>query len=121
MNFKGLKTSFVNAGKGVKYVFKHEQNFRIQIFISILVILLAWFVDVSRAEWVLLILIMLAIMSLELINSAVEKFSDVIKPRLSDQVKIIKDIMAAVVLLASLGSIIIGLIIFWPHLVALFF
>ena len=50
-------------------------------------------------------------------NTAVEKFMDVVKPRLHAQVEVVKDIMAAAVFLASLGSIIIGSFIFIPRLV----
>ena len=48
-----------------------------------------------------------------------EKFLDLVKPRLHYHVEVIKDVMAAAVLLASFGSVIIGLFIFIPHLVEL--
>ncbi|MFH1947331.1 MAG: diacylglycerol kinase family protein [Candidatus Magasanikbacteria bacterium] len=119
MNLKRLIQSFKDAGRGVSYVFKHEQNFRIQLIMGFLVIGLALWLEVGRAELVLLLLLIFSVIGLELINSAVEKFADVLKPRLSFQIEIVKDIMAAVVLLASLVSIIIGVIIFWPYLFAL--
>ena len=64
-----------------------------------------------------ILLLIFLVMILELINSAVEKFADVLKPRLDLQVQTVKDIMAGMVLLASLGAILIGLVIFYPHLV----
>ncbi|MBU2542206.1 diacylglycerol kinase [Patescibacteria group bacterium] len=116
MNFKQLFQSFKNAWWGVKYVFKNEQNFRVQLFIAFLVILASFVLKISRAEYILIFLIIILIIILEFLNSAVEKFIDVLKPRLSFQIKAVKDIMAATVFLASLGSLGIGTIIFWPYL-----
>jgi len=119
MNLNRMLQSFKDASKGLFYVFKHEQNFRIQIVLGILVIAVAFWLKVGRAELVLLLLLIFLVIGLELLNSAVEKFADVLKPRLSFQIEVVKDIMAAIVLLSSLGATIIGLIIFWPYLVDL--
>jgi len=119
MSIKRLLKSFQDAVRGIVYVFKHEQNFRIQITIGILVIVLALLFKVRRSELLLLLLLVISVLVLELLNSAVEKFADVLKPRLSFQIEVIKDIMAAVVLVASFGATFIGLIIFWPYLFAL--
>ncbi len=115
MNVKRLFHSFRDAGKGLKFVFKNEQNFRIQILVSIIVLVFAWLFSLSKAEYILLVILIVSVTTLELLNSAVEKFSDVLKPRLSYQIGVIKDIMAAVVLVASLGALVIGILIFWPH------
>lgn len=120
MNIKRFVQSWQDAGRGVKFVFKHEQNFRIQLFIALVVIGASWWLGLSKPEWILVIFLILLVITLEFLNSTVEKLSDVLKPRLDYQVQIVKDIMAGVVFLTSLGTLIIGLIIFWPHLVALF-
>ena len=121
MNTKNLLKSFRDASRGIAYVFKHEQNFRIQLFLGGVVIISALLFEVKRSELLLLLLLVMSVLVLELINSAVEKFADVLKPRLSFQIEVTKDIMAAVVLTASLGSIFIGFVIFWPYLFALVF
>lgn len=120
MSLKRLFKSFQDAGKGVIYVFKNEQNFRIQILISILVLLLANYFPLSNGELIVIFLLIFLVLILELLNSAVERMTDVLKPRLSFQIKVVKDIMAAIVLIAAVCSVTIGFIIFWPHLVALF-
>ena len=119
MNFRRLGKSFNEAGKGIAYVFEHEQNFRLQIYTTSLVLLLVWLFDLSRSEMIVIFLLILAVLILEILNSAVERLSDVLKPRLSDQIALVKEIMAGMVLLSSLGAGIIGLIIFWPHIVEL--
>lgn len=116
MNLWRLALSFNDAWQGVKYVFKHEQNFRAQIAAAVVVAAAGAALKLSRAEFLLVFFLIIAVLVLELINSAVEKFADILKPRLFHQIQVIKDIMAAVVFLASFGALIIGLIIFWPHL-----
>jgi diacylglycerol kinase len=56
------------------------------------------------------------VLVLEIINSIFERIVDVYKPRLNPYVRDIKDMMAAAVLIASLGAAIIGLMIFIPYL-----
>ena len=56
---------------------------------------------------------------MEIANSAVERVTDVLKPRIDGYVKDIKDIMAAAVMLSSLAAVIIGLIILGPPFIEL--
>lgn len=116
MSLGRLVRSFGDAWKGVKYVFKHEQNFRFQVAAALVVSVAGVALKLDRAEFVLVFFLIIAVLVLELINSAVEKFADLLKPRLFHQIEVIKDIMAAVVFLAAFGSLVIGLIIFWPHM-----
>ena len=117
MRINHLGKSIQQAWCGLAYVYKHEQNFRIQVFMGIVVALFAVILDVRKAEYIVLGMLILAVLSLELINSAIEKFFDVAHPRLRFHIGIAKDIMAGLVLMISLGAMIIGGIIFWPYLV----
>jgi undecaprenol kinase len=108
--------SIASAWNGVKYVFNNEQNFRLQFFCSILVVIISLLLNLTRYERIVVYLLIFSILILEIINSAIEKFADVLKPRMDYHVKIIKDIAAAMVFLASIGSIIIGLMVFSPHI-----
>lgn len=112
--------SFKDAFHGVKFVFRHERNFRIQIFLAILTGIIGYFAGLKAYEWILIILLASFVLILELINTAIEKFLDVMKPRMHHFVAVIKDIMAAAVLLASIGAAAIGLIIFVPKLIEYF-
>ncbi|HAZ29085.1 MAG TPA: hypothetical protein DCY48_04940 [Candidatus Magasanikbacteria bacterium] len=108
------------ATRGIRYVFSHEQNFRIQLSIGFLVFWAGVFFRLSRNEIIVILWLILFILVLELVNSAVEKFMDIVKPRLSMHVEITKDIMAGVVFLASCGAALIGIIIFFPHVIEFF-
>jgi len=116
MNIKQLQKSFGYALRGIVLVFKSEQNFRIQLFCGLVVILLGLFFHISGTRFLFLASIITLILILECINTAIEHVADVVKPRLSEQVKMIKDIMAGAVLLATLLSIIIGVCVFWPYI-----
>lgn len=102
-------------------MFKHEQNFRLQLVAAAIVIILIFVFELRRSEILVLLLLILSVLMLELLNSALEKFVDILKPRLLKQVQVVKDMMAAMVLLTAIGAVIIGTIIFWPHVVELLF
>jgi len=120
MNLNRFIQSFKDAVRGMVYVFKHEQNFRLQVIVAIMVLLGSWFFKMRKSEIIVIGLLVVLVLILELLNSAVEKLSDVLKPRLNWQIQVVKDVMAAVVFLASLGALIIGAVIFWPYVFELF-
>lgn len=115
-----LIKSFGYALKGLIKTFREEQNLRVQTAASLLVIFLGAYFKITVLEWSFLVLVMGLVLVAEITNSAVERITDVLKPRLNGYVKEIKDIMAAGVLLSSLAAVIIGAIIFWPHLYTFF-
>ncbi|MBU0897831.1 diacylglycerol kinase family protein [Patescibacteria group bacterium] len=112
-----LCKSFIYAWRGLRKVFKEEQNLRIQAVVGLVAFILAWFFQVSRWEWIVLVLIVMIVIIMELANSVVERIVDALKPRIHIYVKEIKDIMAASVLVSSIIAFIVGCIIFWPHLI----
>lgn len=116
INWKTLSKSFRYAGKGILYAFKNEQSFRFQIVASIIVIIFMLLFSLSAWERIVLILLIFMVLILELINTTFEKITDIIKPRVHFYAEVIKDLMAAVVLLVSICALIIGFYIFLPHI-----
>lgn len=114
-----LFKSFGYALKGLFKTFREEQNLRLQTAASLIAVALAAYFRLNRAEWTALILVIGLVLVAEIVNSAVERITDVLKPRINSYVKEIKDIMAAAVLLASLTAIAAGVFIFWPHVFTL--
>lgn len=110
-----LIKSFRYAIRGLTTVWRQEQNFRLQTLAASLVILLMAVVGLERWEVVALFIIITLILVLELLNSMIEKLADILEPRIHTYVRVIKDLMAALVLLASVLALIVGLIIFIPH------
>lgn len=115
-----LIKSFKYAFRGFSKTWREEQNLQIQSVAAVFVLFLAAFFQVDRMEWAILVFIIGLVMLMELANSAIERIADVLKPRISSYVKEIKDISAAAVMFSSIVSIIVGILIFWPHVVSLF-
>jgi len=117
IKIKRLYKSFVYAFRGLFKTLHEEQNLQIQSAAGLVVIILGWYFKIENWEWLILILVIGLVILMELVNSAVERVTDVLKPRLDSYVKEIKDIMAAAVMLASVIAVIIGLIIFLPYFI----
>lgn len=109
--------SFRYALRGVRYVFVHERNFRVQSICAVFIFVLMFMVPISSLERVALILLVFMVLGLEILNSVIEQFIDILKPRLTYQVEVVKDMMAALVLLASVTATIVGALILLPVLV----
>jgi len=116
IRFNRLFKSFVYAIRGLRKVFREEQNLRIQAVVALFVGVLAWRLGVSRTEWAILILAAGAVALMEIVNTVVELTADILKPRINEYAKTIKDIMAAAVMMASIAAVIVGIIVFWPYL-----
>jgi len=116
MNFKKIKHSFQYAWNGLRLAFKEEQSFRIQVFVSFIVLIMLFLFPLRNWERSLLVLVIGAVLVLELINSVIERFVDMVKPRIADQARQIKDLSAGAVLIVAFGSVVLGLIIFIPYL-----
>ncbi len=115
-----LVKSFAAAGRGLGYVFKSEQNFRIQVIVGALVLAAAIFLPLQTWEMILVILLVFLVLLVEILNTVFEYFSDLLKPRLHHYVHVIKDVMAGAVLLTSLVALVVGVMILYPYLKDLF-
>lgn len=116
----GVNT-FNNAINGIIYTIKSETNMKIHLFCAILVLILSLITDISKLEIILIILLISIVISLELVNTAIEKIVDVISPEYSEIARIIKDIAAGAVLVVSLASIAIAYLIFYDRLLKVYF
>ena len=113
---KKFVTSFKYAIDGFIVAFKTQLNFRIETFAAIAVISAgAWF-RVTSIEWMFIMLNISIVLSLELINTAIENTCDFVCKKKNPVMKIIKDVSAAAVLLAAIASIICGAMIFLPKI-----
>lgn len=108
--------SFRYAAKGLAYAFRYEQSFRVQLSIAIVLVAVASLIGVSPTETLILTLVVSSILVLELLNTILEKFLDILKPRMHPFVGLMKDLMAAAVFVAALGALVIGAVIFFPRL-----
>jgi diacylglycerol kinase len=117
---QNLLLAFKNAFAGLALFFKNEKNGKIQVCISVIVVIAGLFFKISTSEWIAIIGCIALVLSLEMINSAIEKLANMVEPNYNLTIKAIKDISAGAVLWSALISIIIGALIFIPKLKILF-
>lgn len=113
---KHIINSFKYAFNGIYSALKKERNLKIHFIIMILVIIAGIIFKISKFEWIICIILFSLVISLELINTAIETTVDIAMPEINEKAKIAKDVAAGSVLVVAISAVIIGLIIFVPKI-----
>jgi diacylglycerol kinase len=108
---------FKYAINGLIAAIRSEVNMRIHIIASVLVCIAGFYFQISSVEWIVLVLCIVLVISFELINTSIEEFCNMVHPEHHPIIKKVKDIAAAAVLVAAVGSVVAALIIFLPKLI----
>ncbi|HSX57915.1 MAG TPA: diacylglycerol kinase family protein [Candidatus Saccharimonadales bacterium] len=112
--------SFKYAFSGLTHAFTTQKNFQVQLVFAVAVVVLAYVLNFSRGEWMILVLMVGLVLTAELLNTVVEIVVDLaVKEKLLPEAKIAKDVSAAAVLLISIVSVVVGLLLFLPHFTSL--
>ena len=113
---KKLRNSFKYAFEGIGEALKTEQNLKIHFFIMIAVITAGLVFKINAMEWIACIILFGLVISLELINTAIETTVDIAMPEKNEKAKLAKDVAAGAVLMSAIMAIVVGLIIFLPKI-----
>ena len=116
LTLSGRIRSFSHALAGIRFLLLSQPNARIHAAATLLVVAAGWFFEVSSAEWLVLTLVIVIVWAAEALNTAFELLCDVASPEYHPVVRTSKDVAAAAVLVCAIGSLIVGAIIFVPHL-----
>lgn len=116
-NIKKIIKSFKYAFTGIYTGINEERNMKIHISIMILVIIMGIILKISKSEWIICIILFGLVISLELMNTAIENTVDLITTEKNPKAKVAKDTAAGSVLVVAIMSAIIGLIIFIPKII----
>ncbi len=108
--------SFRFAAQGFISMLREEANFRIQLSVLTIILVLGFIYKISSHEWIHILLVSGFVIMAEILNSAVERIADVLSPDFNEAIGKIKDICAAAVLVAACVSVVTGLIIFVPKI-----
>ena len=123
LNSKWKNKSFIGSVKctlnGIFYAIRVERNIKIQLCFAILAIVCGFVFAISSAEWCVITIAIFMVLSAEMFNTAIEKAVDLCTEEYSEIAKIAKDVSSGAVLLATICSVIVGLIIFLPRFLAL--
>ncbi len=122
MEFQKDNTFFTGRLKSVTYAFKGavklittEHSIMVQFSLGILLTIAGFYFNITSTEWLFQTMAIGLVMSIEGLNTAVEKIADFIHPNYHERIGFIKDIAAGAVFFAAITAIIIGLIIYMPR------
>ena len=113
-----LLVAFRYAFAGIRYLLWTQRNAKIHIALGLAAVALG-LLRIERGEWLALVLTIALVLVAEGVNTAVEAVVDLASPGYHPLAKTAKDVAAGTVLLAAIASVIVGLIVFLPRLLAL--
>lgn len=113
--------SFKYASAGVWWALKYNQNLRFHFAAAIAVIILSIIFHVNAFEMGILGVMILVVVVSEMINTVIEEMVNLITKEHHEEARIAKDVAAGMVLLSAIGSVIVGFLVFAPHIYRFFF
>lgn len=113
---KKLFKSFSYAIEGIIHAAKKERNLRIHLTVTVLVCLFGLWFSISITEWLIILLTIAGVISLELVNTALERVVDLVTTEHRPLAKQAKDVAAGAVLIFAFIAVIIGIVIFLPKI-----
>ncbi len=116
----GIFKAFKVSVRGLFVLARAEVNVILEFVLGITAISLGFLLNISKNEWMVILIMVFLVIFAELINTAIEKIMDFIELEYNEKVRDIKDLSAGAVFLIVILSIIIGLIIFGPKIFDLF-
>ena len=108
--------TFSNAIAGILVALKSEKNMRFHFFCSILVVLVSYYISITKTEWIIILFAIAGMFALELVNTAIERVVDLVTQEYHPLAKQAKDMAAGAVLVYAVLSVVIGLLIFIPYI-----
>ncbi|MDP4170020.1 MAG: diacylglycerol kinase family protein [Bacillota bacterium] len=112
-----LIQSFSYALSGIISVIKAERNMRIHLSATVAVTIMAFYFSISSFEWLCLLLAIGGMLSLELVNSSIERVVDLVTEDYHPLAKQAKDMAAGAVFLFAIITVVMGAMIFLPKIV----
>lgn len=111
--------SFTYAGRGVWIFFKTTHNAWVHVFVLTFAVVLGFYFNITRVEWMVLVLIGGFVLAAEAFNTAIEIDIDLTSPQYHPYARDTKDVAAGAVLISAITALIVGLIIFGHYILAI--
>ncbi|SHJ12056.1 diacylglycerol kinase [Algibacter luteus] len=105
------------ALKGMFLLLKTEASIQVQFSIAILLTIAGFYFEISSLEWIIQIFAIVLVMSIEALNTGLEKICDFVHEDFEARIGFIKDIAAGAVAISSLGALLITLILYIPKFI----
>ncbi|HAF17052.1 MAG: diacylglycerol kinase family protein [Thermacetogeniaceae bacterium] len=116
---RSFNESINDALSGIKHCLLTQRNIKIHLAAAVLVLLASWLLGLSRLEFAVVIFAIALVLTAEMFNTAVEEAIDLYVKTYSTGARLAKHVAAGAVLTAAICAVVIGLLIFVPHLYAL--
>ena len=116
MSKTSLRQAFFYAGRGVFQTLISERNMKIHACVAVCVVILGFIFSLSALEWCAIVICIGLVMGAECINTALEASVDLVSTKQSELAARAKDAAAGAVLLCACVSVVVGLVIFIPHI-----
>jgi diacylglycerol kinase (ATP) len=111
--------SFGHAFRGVWAALRSEVHLQFHAVATVVAIGLGFYFGISRLEWALVALAVACVWAAELVNTAIEALTDLVSPGYHPLAGKAKDVAAGAVLLAALGALVVGALVFGPYILAI--
>jgi len=115
MRTRNLGESFYHAIVGVLYSFVSQRNMKVHTLAAITVVIAGLIFKLNRMEWGLVVVAIFMVLTAETMNTAIEKTVDLITDEFHPLAKKAKNLAAGATLLAAICAVILGIIVFGPH------
>lgn len=116
LTFTGRLRSIRFAARGIVAMLRSQHNAWLHAMCTLAVALAGYICRLDRTEWSLIVFAIVAVWVAEALNTAVEYLTDVASPGFHPIAGKAKDVAAGGVLIAAIGSAIVGILVFGPHL-----
>jgi len=110
-----------HAIEGILSIIRNERNFRIQLVVAVCVVIVSFLLNISHQDWIAVGFLITLVLISEAFNSVIEAVCDTVSQEYRVNIKYAKDVSAGAVLVSAILSVILGLIIFLPYILDLFF
>jgi len=118
-SWKKRAKAFVYAWQGLKTLVREEHNARIHVAAATVAVVAGFLLDISSVEWCAVVMCIGMVISAEALNSAVEALADRITTDRDPFIGKAKDFGAAAVTVLAVVAVIVGMIVFLPHIIRL--
>lgn len=112
--------SFGYAVEGVVALFRYENNARFHLLAALVVVIAGIIIGLTYLDWVIIVIVIGGVWAAEAFNTAIEKLCDVVSPSIHPQIKAVKDLAAAGVLIMAGTAALTGVIIFGKAIITSF-
>lgn len=108
------------AIEGILHAAKTQRHLRYHFYSASIILLVSYILGISRIEFLIISLSVIAVLLAEMFNTAIESITDIISPEHSEKARIVKDISAGAVLITAFGAAVIGYIVLFPYILDIF-